>query len=131
LPGAKHYGNEYYIATNIQEKERSGDKTLVPNVPSDADKEAYDSIAQDIADAKAAGDYVAGLPTDLEGICERFGDHDGDKAASGTLGNMREREAMKGTETIQQKGERAGKASLSQHNIAQERSEQSKGGDAR
>jgi hypothetical protein len=52
------------------------------------------------SDAVDIDDYVAGLPTDLEGICERFGDHDDSKAASGTLGKMREREDRKGTQGV-------------------------------
>jgi hypothetical protein len=80
------------------------------HTPADHDRFLAQEKAKEAAirDKKpSVDDYVAGLPTDLEGICERFGDHDDSKATTGTLGNMREREAAKGTETIQQKGERA------------------------
>jgi hypothetical protein len=39
---------------------------------------------------KAAEDYTAGIPTNMDDIIERYGDHDDSKVASGTLGKMRD-----------------------------------------
>jgi hypothetical protein len=69
----------------------------------------YDNSIIPIYNSIEIADYVIGLPKDLNELCERYGDRDDSKIASGTLGKMRDVLDTKPTAagSLQQRGDSA------------------------